>query len=563
MHLTNPFIPGYLAFCSGFRSQTPLLGHFFHYSTLGSEATFMYSDSKKIKISNFVRNVRFCTSFNSRLVGFLICIFLILIFAFYNLFDLELEFENKMSSPVILLTKSTSFKRQIVHLDLKGAAPKPHYLLELFQFFKKLGFTTILMEYEDMFPYKSGLSVLARKTAYNETTIEQLKESANAIGLDFIPLVQTFGHLEFALKHQEFSSLREDPNWLDTICPSNERSIWLIREMIAQVRHIHPDEKAIHIGCDEAWHIGLDRACQLRLNTLNGSIDRLKLEHISRIARMAKEEFGFDQVFAWNDMFDKIPVSLLEEYELGSLLIPVVWGYSRDVTRPGYFPSGLFERYSHIFEEIYFAGAFKGANGVTQQFVDIERYMQNLRSYQELYFLNEEHLKNRLTGIILTGWQRFSHNKPLCELLPASIPSLAREAIFLSEWRNGKRPEEQMNERLREILNCSKSPLAGDFAHKGAIFPFVFEVQLGECQFPGVELYREIEKLNVLRWQAMREHNMKAEIEEEFNNAKKRMVILLDHFFYEDTVNEWLTQHSYLSDFKDDDPNVPRFDPIL
>uniref|UniRef100_A0A183C9Q4 DUF4015 domain-containing protein n=1 Tax=Globodera pallida TaxID=36090 RepID=A0A183C9Q4_GLOPA len=122
-----------------------------------------------------LRRLKQYLQFNARLVGFLICIFLIFIFAFYNLFDLELEFENKMSSPVRLLTKST-FNRQIVHLDLKGAAPKPHYLLELFQFFKKLGFTAILMEYEDMFPYKSGLSVLARKTAYNETTIKQLKE---------------------------------------------------------------------------------------------------------------------------------------------------------------------------------------------------------------------------------------------------------------------------------------------------------------------------------------------------------------------------------------------------
>ena len=64
---------------------------------------------------------------------------------------------------------------------------------------------------------------------------------------------------------------------------------------------------------------------------------------------MAREEFNFDHVYAWNDMFDKTNVSLLKEYDLGNLLIPIVWGYARDVTEPGYFPQGLFQRYNQVF----------------------------------------------------------------------------------------------------------------------------------------------------------------------------------------------------------------------
>ncbi|KAL3079080.1 hypothetical protein niasHS_014862 [Heterodera schachtii] len=466
---------------------------------------------------------------------------------------------------------SSFFEKVIVHFDLKGAAPKPHYVKELLPFIKKLGFTEILMEYEDMFPYSFGLSVLRRKTAFDEMTTKQLKESANAIGLNIIPLIQTFGHFEFALKHQEFSSLREDPNWMDTICPSNERSIWLIREMISQIRHLHHDEKSIHIGCDEAYHIGLDKACQLRLNTtLNRSIDRLKLEHISRVARMAKEEFGFEQVLVWYDMFEKIPAALLEEYKLGSLIVPVVWGYKTDVARPGYFPDGLFERFSQVFDNIYFAGAFKGADGISQQFVHIERYMQTLRSYQKLYHQNEKYLKDRLTGIILTGWQRYSHTTPLCELLPAGIPSLARQAISVSQWMNKK--EERTDQFMQEFLNCSvrHSTSATKFVHKGFTFPFVFEFKFSDCQFPGVELYSEIEELNLLRWKAAIERyisNIETEnetqnelekMEEEFRKLRKTIASLLGHFFYEDTVDEWLAQHGHLNRFNDDDLGLPR-----
>lgn len=47
--------------------------------------------------------------------------------------------------------------------------------------------------------------------------------------------MQTFGHLEFALKLPEFKDLRELEPFPQEICPSNPKSIALIEEMIDQV----------------------------------------------------------------------------------------------------------------------------------------------------------------------------------------------------------------------------------------------------------------------------------------------------------------------------------------
>lgn len=86
---------------------------------------------------------------------------------------------------------------------------------------------------------------------------------------------------------------------------------------------------------------------------------------------------------------------------------------------------------------------------MAQTFLDTKRYMSNLASYHTLY---EQHrpvsrtlicattvswlqiLEGRLKGMVLTGWQRYFHGSPLCELLPVAIPSLVKQAFYLKTW---------------------------------------------------------------------------------------------------------------------------------
>jgi hypothetical protein len=46
--------------------------------------------------------------------------------------------------------------------------------------------------------------------------------------------------------------------------------------------------------------------------------------------------------------FDKVSVHLMKEFNMGELVIPMIWGYATDVTYPGYFPYGLFERLPQV-----------------------------------------------------------------------------------------------------------------------------------------------------------------------------------------------------------------------
>ncbi|KAI1731180.1 glycosyl hydrolase family 20, catalytic domain-containing protein [Ditylenchus destructor] len=435
-------------------------------------------------------------------------------------------------------------RKRIFHLDMKGAPPKPEIFHHLFPLLHKLNFTGVLMEYEDMFPYNGNLQALSCPYAYDPVIIQSIQNLATMNNLEIIPLIQTFGHLEFALKHNAFSALREVANLTDTICPSEPKSFDLIKDMLTQVWLLHPNSRYIHIGADEAWHIAQDERCHFKLqHEFRNSTDRLKLDHISRIAHFAKTTLKFEAVWAWNDMFDKIDVDLLKEYKLGELIVPVVWGYVEDVTKSGYFPDGMFQRYRQVFDEILLAGAFKGANGIAQSLMNTTHYMANIVSYHNLFNQMRPLLVDSMSGMVLTGWQRYSHDRPLCELLPVGIPCLVQEAFYLSKWNDHPDPSDM---RFMDFLQyhppTGQDPMKPVEYH-GELYRPPFETMFTFCDFLGADLFKEIESLRFIKWKAVVDGHVTEALRMELKELAKRVKPILLNYFYEETVNEWMLQN--------------------
>jgi hypothetical protein len=124
---------------------------------------------------------------------------------------------------------------KVVHIDFKGAPPKISFLRTLFPLIASAGANALLMEYEDMFPYHGTLRNLSAKNCYSKTDIKEINRIASQNKLEIIPLVQTFGHLEFVLKLEEFQHLRETADFPQEICPNHPEAMDLIREMLRQV----------------------------------------------------------------------------------------------------------------------------------------------------------------------------------------------------------------------------------------------------------------------------------------------------------------------------------------
>lgn len=152
---------------------------------------------------------------------------------------------------------------RFVHLDLKGAQPKLNYLKEFIPYAKKLGATGLLVEYEDFFPFINDLEAIKNQNHYTKQELNLLFDIIKENNLKIIPLIQTYGHLEFVLKLKQFAHLREAKQHYQVISPClNETYDGVLFKMIDQIIDAHPkDLEFIHIGCDEVYHINKNPAC--------------------------------------------------------------------------------------------------------------------------------------------------------------------------------------------------------------------------------------------------------------------------------------------------------------
>ena len=79
------------------------------------------------------------------------------------------------------------------------------------------------------------MAVVAAKNHYTLQEVKEILRVCDELGLDVIPLVQTFGHLEFVLKHEQFQYLRDVVEMPESICPCHNDTMVLVSDIIDQV----------------------------------------------------------------------------------------------------------------------------------------------------------------------------------------------------------------------------------------------------------------------------------------------------------------------------------------
>lgn len=81
---------------------------------------------------------------------------------------------------------------------------------------------------------------------------------------------------------------------------------------------VHREVNYLHIGCDEVYHLGECSRCRKKLR------DELFLTHVSQVAEYIRKRYPYVTPIIWDDMLRHLPLSVLETFNIGKLVEPMV-----------------------------------------------------------------------------------------------------------------------------------------------------------------------------------------------------------------------------------------------
>jgi len=125
----------------------------------------------------------------------------------------------------------------------------------------KLKLNTILFEFGPRFPFERHAAIRS-PSALTRSELRQIVAHARSLGITCIPLLQSLGHLNYLLRHDEYADIREEDEHRDQLCPTNERSFQIFTELAEEVLSFFPDTRFMHIGADETRRLGVCPRCR-------------------------------------------------------------------------------------------------------------------------------------------------------------------------------------------------------------------------------------------------------------------------------------------------------------
>jgi len=293
------------------------------------------------------------------------------------------------------IAQSKDFVIKGFHLDLRIQVMKMDALKAFAKKLSESGINTLVMEWEATYPFKKH-PLIPNRYAYTGEEIKSFVNYCGKLGIDVIPLQQSFGHVEYILRHDRYKDLREDQKDYSQVCPlEEERNKQLFTDLFTELAATHPS-KYFHIGGDETYLLGHCEKCKAK--AAKEGTSKLYIDHIKMLCDIVIS-LGKIPVM-WADIALKHPEALKL---LPEKTILIDWNYGWDLNN-----FGDHEKLMQAGFEVWGAPA--------------------LRSHPDNYFLTqwEKHFKNirdfvpvcrklGYKGIIMTSWSTSGQYSPVFE----------------------------------------------------------------------------------------------------------------------------------------------------
>lgn len=315
---------------------------------------------------------------------------------FYGMQTLSQWFEMPQH-PAVEISDWPDLALRSDYLDMRGLFPKFDNILDYVREMARYKLNTLVVEYEDKLP-RSRKEFCHPTQAWTPGQHARFLQTAYDNFIEIIPLQQSFGHLEYALKQPEYKYLRETPQTPGEMCPLRPGAFELAASLIEETARLHPGSRYIHLGCDEVWSLGQSKECR----ESGKSRGQIAIAFINRLAEKAVE-LG-KQPIVWHDMIAQADKEDLKA--LNKDLIVGIWLYSPERVNT-VAPKLMEELHALGIRTIPCCSVRASDRSVDQNYPRIEQRLRNIDAWCDLI------RQSRSTGMINTNWcSTFSFGNP-------------------------------------------------------------------------------------------------------------------------------------------------------
>ncbi|MFM9000592.1 MAG: beta-N-acetylhexosaminidase [Opitutia bacterium] len=301
--------------------------------------------------------------------------------------------------------------------------PKQEELLALAEGLHALRANQLQLYVEHTFAFPGHEDAWRDASPLTPEQVRQLDEACAARGIELVPNLNTFGHMERWLRHPRYRPLAECPDgWTHpltgqfkpvpgTLFP-DETSLRFVGGLLDGLLP-HFRSRQVNVGGDEPWELGQGRS---RDAVAARGKRRVYLDHLRKICALATER-GRRPMF-WADILMEDP-ALAQDAPADAT--PVVWGY--DAGHPFDAQCGRLRELGRAFVAAPGTSAWQSFTG---------RLDNALRNQAEA---SAAAVRHGARGTLITTWGDGGHHQPW----PTSwLPMTAGLAMA---WRSAANPE--------------------------------------------------------------------------------------------------------------------------
>lgn len=213
----------------------------------------------------------------------------------------------------------------VAHLDLKGVQYRQDFYEEYFGNLEHLGYDTVLVEYEDVFPFRSVRVNSRPEEVWSVEFHRTFLAMAARAGVEVIPLQQCLGHLEYAFRFSENQGYSIPQGELRDLDATSAAARQWLKGLLIEMLEAHPASRFIHLGMDEAGgfaaHVGASGRKPLDVF----------LEYLEELCVVCEQHGKTPLIWAdmWEDHIAPENIERLRAFRERVILVP--WNYAAGI----------------------------------------------------------------------------------------------------------------------------------------------------------------------------------------------------------------------------------------